>query len=81
VLKGGDTGQSEPATVSHSEYDLFGGRENSVGNAAGEGDKIKHPVGYLKEQPKAGTAGAREVSPGCCFSAPGMTWFPIPLEP
>ena len=43
------------------------------------GVQIKHPVGYLKEQPKAGIAGAREDSPGCCFSAPGMAWFPIPL--
>jgi hypothetical protein len=33
------------------EYDLFGGAESSVGDAAGEGDKREHPVGYLKEQP------------------------------
>jgi hypothetical protein len=66
-----------PATAGINLVQPSGG--NGVLVRLGRGDQVEHPVGYLKEQPKAGTAGAREDSPGCCFSAPGMTWFPIPL--
>jgi hypothetical protein len=70
VLTGGDTGQSHPATVVQMSTASVLARK-TLDNAAGLGAQEKHPVGYLKEQPRrreAGDVGVR-ASAGCWFSA------------
>jgi hypothetical protein len=57
VLKGGDTGQSEPATVLHVSTTFSEVAENGEGCGWGGRQKIA-PCWVLKEQPKAGNAGA-----------------------
>ena len=66
MLTGGDTGQSEPATVLQMST-TSSGVGKTLGDAAGEGDKVKHPVGYLKEQPPVERAGTAAEVAGLFF--------------
>ena len=61
VLRGGDTGQSEPATVlrvSTAAVPFGCRRQGSVGGCGWGGRTDMHPVGYLKEQPLCGVDAA-----------------------
>ena len=84
MLRGGDTGQFEPATVLQDEYgrSCFGvvGRESLWGMRLGRATKHSTLLGPERTTRKVGReVGAQGGCPGSCCFSPGMTWLLIPV--